>query len=62
MWISKKRYKKIKKKIADLERQVQSQLFTIEMCRKIDSSASETIQEIKSQSSDGALSGKGSIL
>ena len=41
MWISKKEYASMQKKIADLEKQVEYQQLTIEMCKKVDTAALE---------------------
>lgn len=45
MWISKKKYKQLNKRIAELQQQVKMQQFTLEMCKKVDTSALELRKE-----------------
>lgn len=45
MIISRRRYNYLRKRIAELEQQVKIQQFTLEMCKKIDTSAMEITME-----------------
>lgn len=57
MWISKKEYASMQKKIADLEKQVKYQQLTIEMCKKVDTTALELRNEFQSSRNSSSLSG-----
>lgn len=52
--ITKKRYNELIERIAELKQQVKYQQFTIEMCKKIDTSTTEIKQEIQSARPDQA--------
>lgn len=59
MWLSRKKYLELKKRIAELEKQVEIQQLTLKMCEKTDLSARQLIDEY--QSSGNSLSAKGSM-
>lgn len=45
LWLSRKRYLELKKRIAELEKQVEIQQLTLRMCEKTDLSARQLIEE-----------------
>ena len=47
----------MQKKIADLEKQVKYQQLTIEMCKKVDTTALELRNEFQSSGNSSSLSG-----
>ena len=63
MKISKKKYKELTERIADLEKQVKYQQLAIEMCKKVDLMALEVREELKEefQSSGISSSPRGSM-
>lgn len=59
MWLSRKRYQELKKRITELEKQVEIQQLTLRMCEKTDLYAHELIEEC--QSSRNSSLAKGSM-
>lgn len=57
MMISRRRYNYLRKRIAELEQQVKIQQFTLEMCKKIDTSAMEITIEGQSLRNSSLSSG-----
>lgn len=47
MWISKRRYRNLKREVAELRKMVEYQQFILEMCKKIDMSAKELKRKVK---------------
>ena len=59
VWLSRKKYLELKKRIAELEKQIEIQQLTLKMCEKTDLSARPLIDEY--QSSVNSLSSNGSM-
>lgn len=47
MWISKRRYRNLKREVVELRKMVEYQQFILEMCKKIDMSAKELKRKVK---------------
>ena len=60
MWVSRKKLEKLKKRIAELEKQVYYQQLSIDTIIKVQTNADELIAEF--QSSGNSSGDKGSIL
>ncbi len=59
MWISRKYYNALNERIAEQKQQLKYQQFMLEVCKKVDMSAKELINEF--QSSGNSLSFRGKI-
>lgn len=59
MWISKKHYEYINKRIAELERQVKIQQLTLEMCKKVDMAAGRRMKSVQGKLSRMLFSDEG---
>ena len=59
MWLSRKKYLELKKRIAELEKQIEIKQLNLQMCEKTALSARQLIDEY--QSSGNSLSANGSM-